>query len=111
MGGGDNSAPPSDVAPGGGTFPTDAFGTAYNPDWNAGGGAGGGIAKAFQQFGAGISAGSQAPNFITQAQFAAPYIPNSESAMNPALIPTPQGGAQTDLLEALRRLLSSGGLG
>lgn len=56
MGGGEsNSAPPSDVAPGGGTFPVDAYGNAYNPAWGQSTGIGIG-----QAIGKGISSGSRA---------------------------------------------------
>jgi hypothetical protein len=99
LGGGSNSAPPSDVAPGGGTYPTDIFGTAYNPQWN--GGDYYGINQGFQQLGGSIAQGSQPRNFITQSAGITQQNPTYPST--PAgLIPTSYG---TDVMSVLQRLL------
>lgn len=59
MGGGSNSSPPSDVAPGGGTYPVDMWGNAYNPAWG-GSGMGTAFSKGMQQFGSSVAASAPA---------------------------------------------------
>jgi hypothetical protein len=108
VGGGSNSAPPSDVAPGGGTYPTDAFGQAYNPSWY-GAGSDYGVGSAIKTFGAGVAGSGQTPNFMTGSNFSAPAQISSGEATGPGLIPATGMTDEAAVMEMLKRLL--GGLG
>lgn len=93
VGGGSNEAPPSDIPPGGGL-------PQYYP-WYQQPGFGEGIAKGFQQFGAGVAGGGAAPMQFQTPQI--PYNPGSQSQYQ--AISTPESQLQiSDIMDILRRL-------
>lgn len=104
VGGGSNSSPPSDVAPGGGTYPVDAFGNAYNPAWGGGWQRNVGVVgSGLSSLGRGLS-GAQSPI----PQFSAPNISyvTPSGDMGSGLIPqTQQQNQGIDIEEVFRRLL------
>lgn len=116
MGGRSNSSPPVDTPPGGGTYPVDQFGNAYNPAWGGsdysalGSALGKGIGTGAQQLAAGMI---DKTNYLTGAGgYSQPGIPGSApqqdyvGTQHGSMIP--QAGGGTDLMAVLKRLL--GGL-
>jgi hypothetical protein len=111
-GGGSNSSPPVDVAPGGGTFPVNSMGEAYNPAWGQPdySGLGKAFSSAGSQYAQGMAAGAN-HNYMTGAT-----IPSQQTYGNgnlpDTLIPSVQDlkqNSKDDLAQALQRLLASGG--
>jgi len=104
MGGGSNSSPPVDVAPGGGTYPTDIFGTAYNPAWGGSPNALAAIGAGMQAFGKGSSVGSSPISFGS-----APNIQGSQIPMygqgGSQIQSAPQDQYSTVLAQALNALI------
>ena len=104
MGGGESSAPPTDLL--GGQYASFSGGTPL-PDYSA---LGQGVSKGMQQFGAGMAAGGQ-QNYMTGATI--PSQQNYQDAtLPPTLIPSVQDltkdNSKNDLAEAIQRLMASG---
>jgi hypothetical protein len=108
MGGGSNTAPPSDVAPGGGTFPVDTSGNAYNPAWGSGGGFDwtGAALKGVGQFGQSLASGSRytPPNLSSGGYYQSGVVNDRPQASGPIPYQPVGGGGGLDLIALLRRL-------
>lgn len=110
-GGGSNSSPPVDVAPGGGTYPVDASGNAYNPAWGNQGFDWGVLGKGFQtagsQYAAGASRGLNFPGMpgFQQQPMSGLDVSNQGVSIQP---PNKSDADIQAFIDALKRLSSQG---